>query len=200
MCANGKGAKNIPAWAVHCDVLEAASSKTHTKTLYLNDITGAHHLPLDVDGFRSAFLQDLKKSDLVDLYRDKKAGWDKVKKADKTGQTMMLDFANQHMILKSVGQEDYTIPAFGELHPQVALTFRAQELMAVLGKLCAVDTETFTVSGDKGGLLIISWKDAVGSYELCLPTCTAGGSLQSRRLAEMTVEDFLFVPQIPPSA
>lgn len=193
--ADGTAAKNSPAWMAHCAVLQKNGSKNAKKTFFLNDITKAHHLPLDVDGFRQKFALAVNKADIVDLYANRKAGWDKVKKADRTNQAVTLEVKNQHMALKSAGYADYVIPTQGSIPPNVGMVFRAQEFMAVLAKLCEVDTPTFTVCGDTGGLLIIRWSDSAGTFEVCLPTCTTDGRLQSRRVAEISLADTIFVPQ-----
>lgn len=195
--ADGAVAKNSPSWVAECAVLKAAGSSNYAKTFYLNDITEAHHLPLDVDGFRPQFSLDLNKADIMELYANRKAGWDKVKKADKTNQTVTLEFKNQHMALKSAGYADYMIPTQGGFPPNVGMVFRAQEFMSVLAKLCEIDAVTVNLSGDTGGLLVIRWSDSVGIYEICLPTCTTDGRLQSRRVAEINLAETLFVPQVP---
>jgi hypothetical protein len=195
--ADGMAAKNSPAWVAHCSVLQAKGSKNHTKTFYLNDITKAHNLPLDVDGFRPEVLQDLKKTDLVAMYRDRKNGWDVIKKADKTGQIMSLEFKNSQLKLKALGQDDYTVTTNGNGSFLMSLPFRAQDLMAVLGKLCEANTEVFTLSADKAGLLVIQWADSAGTYQICLPTANAEGRMQSRRLAPISLADTIFVPQAP---
>ncbi|MEI6800361.1 MAG: hypothetical protein WCO04_14285 [Pseudomonadota bacterium] len=186
---DGTPAKNVPAWVSHCDVLKVAGSKTHAKTWYLSDATLGMEMPLDVDGFRPQSIERVQKSDLVKLFYACLAEWARVRKADTTNKTITLEFAAGQLIAKRSGEGDFAIPAVHNGHASVSLTFRAQDLYEVFGKLREVNADTFTLMGDRGGLLAITWKDPVGFYQVYLPTAAANGEMQSRRVAPMNAGD-----------
>lgn len=192
---DGEPAKNTPAWVAFCDVLKKSGSTNHSKFFFFNDVMQAEQMPLDVDGFRPECCDRILKSDLVMLYEQRLADWASVKKADKAKKTMTLTFTNGQLVLKRDGDDDLAVTVTGNGHDTVAVTFRAQDLAKVVRKLIEADTEAFDMMADSGGLLSIRWKDAIGSYDVNLPTVAANGELAQRRVAPMVKGGTYPVPQ-----
>lgn len=192
---DGEPAKNTPAWVAFCDVLKISGSTNHSKTFFFNDVMQAEQMPLDVDGFRPECCDRILKSDLITLYQQRLADWASVKKTDKTKKTVVLAFTNGQLVLKRDGDPDFAVPVIDNNHLPVTVTFRAQDLYAVVRKLIEAEAETFDMMADSGGLLSIRWKDAIGSYEVNVPTVAANGELAQRRIAPMIAANHFFVPQ-----
>jgi hypothetical protein len=51
--------------------------------------------------------------------------------------------------------------------------------------LCDQHVTGYTLAGDEGGLLRLSWEDQNGFFDFYLPTLGSDGKLQSRRVAPM---------------
>lgn len=192
---DGDAAKNTPAWVAFCDVLKKSGSTNHSKVFYFNDVMQAEQMPLDVDGFRPECFDRILKSDLITLYQQRLADWASVKKTDKTKKTVVLAFTNGQLVLKRDGDPDFAVPVIDNNHLPVTVTFRAQDLAKVVRKLIEAEAEAFDMMADSGGLLSIRWKDAVGSFEINLPTVAANGDLAQRRVAPMVKGGTYPVPQ-----
>jgi hypothetical protein len=192
---DGNPAKQTPAWVAFCDVLKQSGSANHSKIFYFNDVMQASHMPLDVDGFRPECFDRILKSDLVTLYQNRLADWASVTQKDKAKKTITLAFTCGQLVLKRDGDADFAIPVVDNGHLPVTVTFRAQDLHKVFRKLIEAETEVFDMMADSGGLLSIRWKNAVGAFEVNLPTVAANGELTQRRIAPMVAANYFFTPQ-----
>lgn len=182
---DGALAKNSPAWEVIYRT-GAVGEAIAQHRYYLNDIAGADHRPLCVEGFKPQLLQVVKTADLSDMYQQCQSGWDKIKKTDKTAKTVALAFAKGAMTLVIKDEAGFTIATTGALRAAPKVTLRAQEFFAVLAKLAEISAENLTLEVDEGGLLRFSWANELGEFAIHLPTATADGSLSSRRLQQMS--------------
>ncbi len=65
------------------------------------------------------------------------------------------------------------------------MPFRPRDMHDLFAILVEQHGSQYTLTGDDGGLLEISWSDKMADYWVFLPTSSSDGRLQTRRVAPM---------------
>ena len=97
----------------------------------------------------------------------------------KAGHTATLKFDADKLEILIKDQEPLNIKLAKHVTGRFTLTFRIRDLYVLVQSLLKQRASQFDLSGDEGGLLSVSWSDALGSYAVYLPTVGADGRRES---------------------
>ena len=122
------------------------------------------------------------------LFDERLEMWAKSESGKKGSKVMSLEFSNGSLVHKVEGAADLKLAYTGATAGVFGLTFLPRDLHDVVKALLAQRAGSFEVSGDTGGLLCLKWTDGVGAYEVYLPTATASGGLNAKRIEPMRCE------------
>ena len=93
----------------------------------------------------------------------------------KAGHTATLKFDADKLEILIKDQEPLNIKLAKHVTGRFTLTFRIRDLYVLVQLLLKQRASQFDLSGDEGGLVSVSWSDALGSYAVYLPTVGADG-------------------------
>ncbi len=140
---------------------------------------------MDVDGFKARFKVAVTLADVETLYESRLKDWAESVSGKKGQKLMTLTFGNGAIAHTVEGQDAVIVPCSGTTAETVALTLRPRDLHDLVAALKSQHAQTFHVSGDTGGMLRVSWADALGVYEVFQPIATASGALNIKRVEQM---------------
>ena len=146
------------------------------------------HRPCDVDGFKPQFAVDVTLADLQSLYDGFLADWKTTKAGSKNKKHVTLVLNANQMAWQLDGKDDHVIPVSNATKARMTMKFRPRDLHDLVDKLIALRAVGVQIKGDSGGLLCVSFSDAVGDYKIYLPTATSDHQLEHRRVAEVRLE------------
>ena len=174
---------------VACDKALIEKKRENGRRSYCFADMGAQaHKPLDVDGFKPQFSVVVDAAELRKLFDERLEMWAKSESGKKGSKVMSLEFSNGSLVHKVEGAADLKLAYTGATAGVFGLTFLPRDLHDVVKALLAQRAGSFEVSGDTGGLLCLKWTDGVGAYEVYLPTATASGGLNAKRIEPMRCE------------
>jgi len=109
-------------------------------------------------------------------------------RGDKNKTNTDLIFKGKDLTIQITGVDPYTVQLEKDVGGTFKLTFNSRELFDVFKRLEEQHTQKFTIKGDEGGLMAISWEDKVGYFAVHQPMVNAKGQPITRRLAPMRVK------------
>jgi hypothetical protein len=185
--ADGSPAESPMAWISGNAILLSRSSKNATQQFFWSDLSHADFKPLDLDNFQPQFNAAIDDVDLDRLFMDRLKAWGASKSPTKQAMTATLKFDADKLEILIKDHEALDIKLAKPVTGRFTLSFRIRDLYDLVQSLLKQRASQFDLSGDEGGLLSVSWSDALGSYAVYLPTVGADGRLQSRRMSPMRV-------------
>ena len=185
--ADGSPAESPMAWISGNAILLSRSSKNATQQFFWSDLSHADFKPLDLDNFQPQFNAAIDDVDLDWLFMDRLKAWGASKSPTKQAMTATLKFDADKLEILIKDHEALDIKLAKPVTGRFTLSFRIRDLYDLVQSLLKQRASQFDLSGDEGGLLSVSWSDALGSYAVYLPTVGADGRLQSRRMSPMRV-------------
>lgn len=185
--ADGSPAESPMAWISGNAILLSRSSKNATQQFFWSDLSHADFKPLDLDNFQPQFNAAIDDVDLDRLFMDRLKAWGASKSPTKQAMIAILKFDADKLEILIKDHEPLDIKLAKPGTGRFTLTFRIRDLYDLVQSLLKQRASQFDLSGDEGGLLSVSWSDALGSYAVYLPTVGADGRLQSRRMSPMRV-------------
>ncbi len=185
--ADGTPAESPMAWISGNAILLSRSSKNATQQFFWSDLSHADFKPLDLDNFQPQFNAAIDDVDLDRLFMDRLKAWGASKSPTKQAMTATLKFDADKLEILIKDHEPLDIKLAKPVTGRFTLSFRIRDLYDLIQSLLKQRASQFDLSGDEGGLLSVSWSDALGSYAVYLPTVGADGRLQSRRMSPMRV-------------
>ena len=183
--ADGTPAESPMAWISGNAILLSRSSKNATQQFFWSDLSHADFKPLDLDNFQPQFNAAIDDVDLDQLFMDRLKAWGASKSPTKQAMTATLKFDADKLEILIKDHEPLDIKLAKPVTGRFTLSFRIRDLYDLVQSLLKQRASQFDLSGDEGGLLSVSWTDALGSYAVYLPTVGADGRLQSRRMSPM---------------
>lgn len=183
--ADGSPAESPMAWISGNAILLSRSSKNATQQFFWSDLSHADFKPLDLDNFQPQFNAAIDDVDLDRLFMDRLKAWGASKSPTKQAMTANLKFDSDKLEILIKDHEPLDIKLAKPVTGRFTLSFRIRDLYDLVQSLLKQWASQFDLSGDEGGLLSVSWSDALGSYAVYLPTVGADGRLQSRRMSPM---------------
>ena len=181
--ADGNPAESPMAWISGNQILLARSSKNATQQFFWNDLSRADYKPLDLDNFQPQFNATVDDVDLDRLFMDRFKSWGASKSPTKQAMTATLRFDGGELKILIKDFEPFDIKLSKPVTGRFTLTFRIRDLHDLVQLLLKQRASQFELTGDEGGLLEIMWSDALGRYAVYMPTVSADGRLQSRRMS-----------------
>lgn len=172
-------------WVTVDRALDEKGRKNARRRFVFDELAAQTHKPLDVDGFKSQFKVMVALADLTRLYDNRLNMWAKNESGKKNQKLMTLTFNGRGMAYSVDGQDTMIVPITGSIAGTALLTFRPRDLHDLVAALKGQRADRFEVSGDTGGMLCVTWADELGDYAVYLPTATASGALNMKRVQPM---------------
>jgi hypothetical protein len=173
------------AWVGGNVVLLGKSSKNAQQKFYWTDLVNVDEKPLDIENFQPQFASGIDDVELDGLYEQALRAWAAAKNPNKASATATFKFQNDKLLVRIAEQEELELKLAKSCGGKFTLAFRMRELHDLVALLLRQRTSDFSLRGDEGGLLEISWEDSLGYYWVYLPTVNQEGKLQSRRVGPM---------------
>ena len=183
--ADSSEAKSPMSWIGDNVTLLAQSSKNAQQQFYWSDMLNVDQKPLDVENFQAQFEASIDDVELDALFEKSLKAWAAAKSPVKASMVATLKFQNENLLARMGEAEELGLKLGKSCGGKFTLSFRMREFHDLVVALLRQHTSDFTIRGDEGGLLEISWEDGLGSYWVYLPTVNQDGKLQSRRVAPM---------------
>jgi hypothetical protein len=184
LSARGQGGGLI--WTLRNSALVKADGTGGTRELAWTNLAGRYLTPLTVDGFRPRFKATITKADITALLGKRYAAGGATGKATASTEPFDMEFVGDAFsprIMVEVGA-----PGGGGSAEPVGIRCREADAHGLLLALAAQGSGSFTFEGDPRGLLSVTWSDALGYYEVFIPSRTAEGGLNPSRLAPIDAE------------
>ena len=166
-------------------VLLGKSSKNAQQKFYWTDLVNVDEKPLDIENFQPQFASGIDDVELDGLYEQALRAWAAAKSPNKASAIATFKFQNDKLLVRIAEQEELELKLAKSCGGKFTLAFRMRELHDLVALLLRQRTSDFSLRGDEGGLLEISWEDSLGYYWVYLPTVNQEGKLQSRRVGPM---------------
>lgn len=176
------------AWQSTDAALVAKGRDNAVKTFGFTSLADRDVKPLDVDGFHPQAMLVLAASDLRAFFEASLKPWSEDKASTKSKKIMELIFSDGKMNYAVEGGEGFEMAATGKVAGKHNLRFRPRDLVDFVKVLLTTGVSTFNVKADTGGMMSVSFEDANGAYEIFLPTATADGTMNPKRVEQMRVE------------
>ena len=183
--ADNTDADSPLAWVGGNVVLLGKSSKNAQQKFYWTDLVNVDEKPLDIENFQPQFASGIDDVELDGLYEQALRAWAAAKNPNKASATATFKFQNDKLLVRIAEQEELELKLAKSCGGKFTLAFRMRELHDLVALLLRQRTSDFSLRGDEGGLLEISWEDSLGYYWVYLPTVNQEGKLQSRRVGPM---------------
>jgi hypothetical protein len=182
---SGKPAKSPFAWQAENKALSLKGMDGKEGSFFWHSLVGSQK-PLEVDLFRPQFEVKITPQALQHLFSTSLTAWANSVSGKKSKDETRLLFEQDRITLQMKGADDQAIDSVGVVPERIALRFRPRDLHDLFEVLCEQHGDEYTIEGDDGGLLKISWEDNLAHYEVYQPLCTTDGQrLESRRLTPM---------------
>jgi hypothetical protein len=183
--ADNTDADSPLAWVGGNVVLLGKSSKNAQQKFYWTDLVNVDEKPLDIDNFQPQFASGIDDVELDGLFDQALKAWAAAKNPNKASAIATFKFQNDKLLVRIGDQSDLELKLARPCGGKFTLAFRMRELHDLVVLLLRQRTSDFSLRGDEGGLLEISWDDSLGNYCVYLPTVNQEGKLQSRRVGPM---------------
>lgn len=144
--------------------------------------------PLCIAGFKPQFSVVVGVAALKSLYEKGLHEWSASKGSNKNQKKMFLHFSGSAMSFSIDGKTDIVIAVKGHAKGITKLRVSPRNFHDIVNLLLASGVNDFTIEGDTGGLLAVSWADKYGSYMVAMPLLSADGVLLNRRIEPMVLE------------
>jgi hypothetical protein len=175
------------AWIGGNIVLLGQSSKNAQQRFFWTDLLNIDQKPLDIENFQAQFEAGIDDVDLETLYDQGLKAWSAAKSPNKATMVAVLKFQDDKLLVRIGEQQELEFKLSTPVRGKFSLSFRMREFHDLFDLLRRQRANAFTLRGDEGGLMEVSWDDSLGSYSVFLPTVSQDGKLQSRRVAPMRV-------------
>ena len=183
--AEGKPAESPLSWELHNRALAEKQRPAAAKSFFWTALGKVTAKPLDVDNFSPQFVGTLDDVDLHMINDQLLKPWAANMAGNKAQRAFMLSLKNRELKV-SCGDGDPLVLNFKtECEDTINMKFRIQDMYLLFQLLCDQHVTGYTLAGDEGGLLRLSWEDQNGFFDFYLPTLGSDGKLQSRRVAPM---------------
>ena len=183
--SEGKPAESPLSWELHNRALAEKQRPAAAKSFFWTALGKVTAKPLDVDNFSPQFVGTLDDVDLHMINDQLLKPWAANMAGNKAQRAFMLSLKNRELKV-SCGDGDPLVLNFKtECEDTINMKFRIQDMYLLFQLLCDQHVTGYTLAGDEGGLLRLSWEDQNGFFDFYLPTLGSDGKLQSRRVAPM---------------
>lgn len=145
------------------------------------------HQPVCIANFNSKFTVELRKTAVQAVYEQYISNWQKAKKdEDKTFLPITLAHNGLGLSFEHAKHKSHLVPLGAEEQPMVTLALRPRDIADLFQLLAEQNTDSFVIKADPNGLLMVSWSDKFGDYEIYLPTVNDKGGLKDRCLTVLS--------------
>jgi hypothetical protein len=186
--ADGTKAESPIALEVRYAALEGKPGKKPIKQFYWNALAFHENKPVDVDHFDPQFTAELDIVRVSELIAYPYKDWVGKIRGDKNKTNTDLIFKGRDLTIQITGLPAYTVQLENDVRGMFKLTFNSRDLFDLFKRLEEQHTQKFTIKGDEGGLMAVSWEDKVGYFAVHQPMVNAKGQPITRRLAPMRVK------------
>jgi hypothetical protein len=186
--AAGKDATSPLGWEFHNRALAEKNRTSATQTFFWTAFNNITSKPLDVDNFNPKFVGTLEQSDINLIKTHLTDVWTDSAAADKNKRNFLLQFKDRKLTLNCGDADPMELLLQTDSTASVSMKFKFPDMVALFNEI-ATQHCTYEIAGDPGGLIRISWSDALASYDYYLPTLGTDGRYINRRVAPMLPND-----------
>jgi hypothetical protein len=145
------------------------------------------HQPVCIDNFNAKFTTELRKTVVQAVYEEYVSNWQNARKGEeKTFLPLTLSYNGLSLSFHHAKHKAYAVPMGSVEQPKVTLALRPRDIADVFKLLAEQNTDSFVIKADPNGLLMVSWSDKFGEYEIYLPTVNDKGGLKDRCLTVLS--------------
>lgn len=145
------------------------------------------HQPVCIASFVAKFATELGKTAVQTVYEEYVSSWQKAKPNEaKTFLPITLSYNGLNLSFDHAKHKSYHVPLGAEEKPMVTLALRPRDIADLFKLLAEQNTDSFVIKADPNGLLMVSWSDKFGEYEIYLPTVNDKGELKDRCLTVLS--------------
>ena len=186
MQADGKTPADSPmSWVTLNSALRNKGRRSATEQFYWYDLAKTPHKPLDVENFRPQFEAVLGADDIHAIFDRTLKEWGRSMDSNKNSRTVKLVYKQDILSVSLKDEAGTDIELTQSSGDMCEMPFRPRDMHDLFAILVEQHGSQYTLKGDDGGLLEISWSDKMADYWVFLPTSSSDGRLQTRRVAPM---------------
>lgn len=186
--AAGKDALSPLAWEFHNRALADKGRKTATQRFFWTAFDHVSSKPLDVDNFSPKFMGTLEQSDISLIKTHLTDVWTSSSAGDKNKRSFLIQVKGPQLLLTCGDADPLELLLKTDSTASVTMKFKIPDIVAIIDAI-AKQHCTYEIAGDPGGLIRISWSDALASFDYYLPTVGTDGRYINRRVATMLAND-----------
>lgn len=181
-------AKSPMSFEVVYAALEEKGRENARQQYYWNYMGNTEHKPVDKEFFDAQFQDSLDQEDIALLLTGPFEKWLSDQASTKNKSPVVFSYVGRELSVKVNGQEPLTFTRSKEMKSKYTMSFKARDFHRLLRELSNQDCQSFTMKGDEGGLLEISWSDDLADYAVYMPTVNLKGELETRRVSHMRIK------------